>query len=242
MAGRLTTKHAVVTGAARGIGAAIARAFAAEGASVVVADVEATDGREMAETLPGDAVFRHLDVTDPADWAALADDRRDVNVLVNNAGGLITSAVLHQHDVDEWRRTLDLNLTGAFLGIRAFLPSMLERGSGVVVNMASFSGVTAQPDAAAYQAAKAGLLMLTRNAALTYAGRGIRVNAISPSVISTPALEQEHDARVGYYLDRIPMRRPGQPSEVAAAAVFLASDDARYITGVNLPVDGGYLA
>jgi NAD(P)-dependent dehydrogenase (short-subunit alcohol dehydrogenase family) len=119
---------------------------------------------------------------------------------------------------------------------------MLERGSGVVINLCSFSGLVGQPDAPAYQAAKAGVWLLTRNAAVTYAGSGVRVNAISPSVIETPGLQTEADARTAYYLGRVPMGRPGLPGDVAAAAAYLASDDAAYVTCANLAVDGGYLA
>jgi NAD(P)-dependent dehydrogenase (short-subunit alcohol dehydrogenase family) len=119
---------------------------------------------------------------------------------------------------------------------------MLSREQGAIVNVCSMSGFVAQPDAPAYQAAKGGLWILTRNAALTYASRGIRVNAISPSVIATTALDAEPDERTAYFLGRVPMGRAGQPEDVAAAAAYLASDEARYVTGANLAVDGGYLA
>jgi NAD(P)-dependent dehydrogenase (short-subunit alcohol dehydrogenase family) len=119
---------------------------------------------------------------------------------------------------------------------------MRERGGGSIVNLCSFSGLVAQPDAPAYQAAKAGVWLLTRNAAVTYGADRIRVNAISPSVIATPALSAETDERTAYYLGRVPLGRAGTPEEVAAAAAYLASDEAAYVTGANLAVDGGYLA
>jgi NAD(P)-dependent dehydrogenase (short-subunit alcohol dehydrogenase family) len=239
---RLAGRRAVVTGGARGIGRAIAERLAGEGAEVIVADILEQEGAAAAHA--AGATFRRLDVTAEADWAGLAEalGADPPDVLVNNAGGLLSSAPLHDHTLDAWRATLDLNLTSVFLGMRAMIPPMLERGSGVVINLCSFSGLVGQPDAPAYQAAKAGVWLLTRNAAVTYAGSGVRVNAISPSVIETPGLQTEADARTAYYLGRVPMGRPGLPGDVAAAAAYLASDDAAYVTGANLAVDGGYLA
>lgn len=239
---RLAGRRAVVTGAARGIGRAIAERLAAEGATVIAADVLEDEGARAAAAVG--ASFRRLDVTSAADWTALAGDLEGEPpaVLVNNAGGLLSAATLHEHDVDAWRATLDLNLTSVFLGMRALVPLMRRRGGGAIVNLCSFSGLVGQPDAPAYQAAKAGVWLLTRNAAVTYAADRIRVNAISPSVIDTPALQTEPDARTASYLARVPLGRPGAPEEVAAAAAYLVSDDAAYVTGVNLPVDGGYLA
>jgi NAD(P)-dependent dehydrogenase (short-subunit alcohol dehydrogenase family) len=164
------------------------------------------------------------------------------HVLVNNAGGLLSSAILHEHAIDTWRETLDLNLTSVFLGMRAVIPAMLSRGEGSIVNVGSVSGVVGQSDAPAYQAAKAGVHLLTRNAAITYAAMGIRVNSVSPSVILTDAVAADDDVRTEAFLARVPAGRAGSPREVAAAVLYLVSDDAQYTTGVNLPVDGGYLA
>jgi NAD(P)-dependent dehydrogenase (short-subunit alcohol dehydrogenase family) len=239
---RLAGRRAVVTGAARGIGRAIAERLAAEGAAVVVADVLEEEGARVAAAIG--ATFRRLDVTSEEQWSALAGELRGEPpaVLINNAGGLLSSAQLHDHAVDAWRSTIDLNLTSVFLGMRALIPLMRDRGGGAIVNLCSFSGLVGQPDAPAYQAAKAGVWLLTRNAAVTYGAERIRVNAISPSVIDTPALRTDHDARTASFLRRVPLARPGTPEEVAGAAAYLASDEAAYVTGANLPVDGGYLA
>jgi 3alpha(or 20beta)-hydroxysteroid dehydrogenase len=239
---RLAGRRAVVTGGARGIGRAIVERLADEGAEVIVADVREDEGAATAHA--AGATFRRLDVTEEEDWAGLAADMDAAppDVLVNNAGGLLSSAALHEHALDTWRETLDLNLTSVFLGMRAMIPLMLRRGSGAVINLCSFSGLVGQPDAPAYQAAKAGVWLLTRNAAVTYGPDGVRVNAISPSVIETPALRTETDARTAYFLGRVPMGRAGRPEDVAAAVAYLAGDDARFVTGANLAVDGGYLA
>jgi NAD(P)-dependent dehydrogenase (short-subunit alcohol dehydrogenase family) len=233
---------AVVTGAARGIGRAIAERLTADGVAVIAADVLEDEGARTAEAIG--ATFRRLDVTSEDEWAALARHMRGEPpaILINNAGGLLSSATLHDHAVDAWRATIDLNLTSVFLGMRALIPLMRERGGGAIVNLCSFSGLVGQPDAPAYQAAKAGVWLLTRNAALTYGAEGIRVNAISPSVIETPALLTEADARTASFLARVPLGRAGTAEEVAAAAAYLVGDEAAYVTGVNLPVDGGYLA
>jgi NAD(P)-dependent dehydrogenase (short-subunit alcohol dehydrogenase family) len=239
--GRLAGARAIVTGAAAGIGLAIAQALAGEGARVVLADVRVPEGEAAAAAVGGAAAFRPLDVTREDDWSALVDEI-EPDVLVNNAGGLLDSRPLHESDLEAWSRTIDLNLTSVFLGMRAVLPSMLERGGGVIVNVASVSGIAGQADAPAYQAAKAGVLLLTKNAAVTYGGAGIRVNALTPSVVATDALARETDERTASFLARVPLGRPATTAEVAAAAVFLASPASSYVNGANLVVDGGYLA
>jgi NAD(P)-dependent dehydrogenase (short-subunit alcohol dehydrogenase family) len=224
---------AVVTGASLGIGRAIADAFAREGALVISLDIE-----------PTASSIRRMDVTEEREWRRLADELGESppEILVNNAGGLLDSSVLHEHSTASWRRTLDLNLTSVFFSMRAFIPLMIQRGRGSIINVGSVSGVRAQTDAPAYQAAKAGVAMLTRNAALVYASSGIRVNTLTPSVVATEGLGKESDKRTASFVARVPLGRAAHPEEVAAAAVFLASDDSSYVTGTELTVDGGYLA
>jgi NAD(P)-dependent dehydrogenase (short-subunit alcohol dehydrogenase family) len=242
--GALAGRRAIVTGAARGIGWAIAERLALAGVEVVGMDVLEEQGRTAFAELPSGAEFRPMDVTREDHWADLVSQFGDAapDLLVNNAGGLVSAARLHEHSLAAWQQTLELNLTSVFLGMRAVIPLMLRAGSGTIVNIASVSGVIGQRDAPAYQAAKAGVLMLTRNAAMTYARDGIRVNAISPSVITTPALDVERDDRTEAFLGRVPMGRAGSPGDVAEAVLYLAGDQAGYLTGANIPVDGGYLA
>jgi NAD(P)-dependent dehydrogenase (short-subunit alcohol dehydrogenase family) len=235
---RFAGQHVIVTGAARGIGRAVAARFASEGADVLAIDVDAGQGAATAGELG--CRFRAMDVTSQADWASLEDER--VDVLVNNAGGLLSPALVHEHDVATWRATLELNLTSVFLAMRWAIAKMLAQGSGTVVNVCSVSGVVGQVDAPAYQAAKAGVAMLTRNAAIAYGPAGIRINAVSPSIVATPALDDEPAERLDAFLSRVPLGHVGQPEDIAAAIAYLASPDAAFVSGANLAVDGGYLA
>jgi NAD(P)-dependent dehydrogenase (short-subunit alcohol dehydrogenase family) len=235
---RLAGRRAIVTGAAGGIGRAVAGRLVSEGATVLALDVDAERGAQAAAELG--CSFQRFDVTSEAAWEKLHQDT--VDILVNNAGGLLTPSLIHEHDLSSWDATLRLNLTSAFLGMRWVLPRMVKHAGGAIVNIVSVSGMTAQADAPAYQAAKAGLIMLTRNAALSYASSGVRVNGVAPSVVATPALDREAPDRLESFLARVPLGRASDPDEIAAAVAYLASDEARSITGAILPVDGGYLA
>jgi NAD(P)-dependent dehydrogenase (short-subunit alcohol dehydrogenase family) len=235
---RFSGRHVIVTGAARGIGRGVAARFVSEGADVLAIDVDAEEGAATAAQLG--CRFRAMDVTSESEWASLDDE--SVDVLVNNAGGLLSVAPVHEHDVATWRATLELNLTSVFLAMRWAISKMLGQGSGSVVNVCSVSGVVGQVDAPAYQAAKAGVAMLTRNAAIAYGPAGIRINAVSPSIVATPALDDEPAERLDMFLSRVPLGHVGRPEDIAAAIAYLASEDAEYVTGANLAVDGGYLA
>lgn len=248
---RLAGKTCVVTGAARGIGAAISEAFVREGARVILTDIDPIGLRATADRLG--QPFYPLDVRSEWDWDSLGDLAPDV--LVNNAGitGFEESPAPQDPascGLETWRQVMAVNLEGTFLGCRWALRTMGPRGTGAIVNIASRSGMVGIPAAAAYAASKAGVRNLTKSVALHAAGQGwrIRCNAISPAAILTPMWEPmlgdgpDRAARMAAFVADTPLRRFGHPEEVAAVAVLLASDEAPYVTGTEIVVDGGILA
>ncbi len=245
MGGRLEGKYALVTGAARGIGAAIAQRFVEEGARVVAADIRKEQGEALANKLGKQVSFRELDVTDAQAWRELAEAMHEhpIDVLVNNAGAVISFASLHEVEPHEWLKIVDLNLNSVFYGMRYMIPVMIASGkSGAVVNMSSIAGSVGIAVAPAYSAAKAAVRILSKGAAVAYATQGIRVNTIHPGLIKTPMVEEQPKWATEGFLASTPMKQMGTPIDVAGAAVYLASDEARFVTGAEIAVDGGYLA
>jgi 3alpha(or 20beta)-hydroxysteroid dehydrogenase len=240
--GRLEGKHAIVTGGARGIGRAIVSAFVEQGARVIFCDLLEAEGRDLQRRLGDRAEFVVMDVRNPVQWDDLCRclDGKPLDVLVNNAGGRLGSRELHEVEFDEWTKEIELNLTSVFLGMRSVIPIMLSQGGGSIINISSISGVVGQHDAPGYQAAKAGVRLLTRNAAVTYATRGIRVNTIVPGAIETRAGPSQ--PREEYFLNATPVGRYGMPTDIANAAVFLAADESVFVTGSDIVVDGGFTA
>ena len=228
-----------MTGAAQGIGHAVATALAEAGATVV-----ATDVRDQSDL--GDHIrTRSHDVTDAERWAAVVAeieaDHGRLDILVNNAG-VSGYDHLHELSLEEWNRIIGINQTGVLLGMQHALRLMRPARSGAIVNISSICGATSVPGVAAYHASKHAVLTMTKNAAVSYAREGIRANAVLPGWIRTPlTLGQTYELN-GAFLDATPMGVGGDPEDVAAAVCFLVSDRARFITGVDLPVDGGYLA
>jgi meso-butanediol dehydrogenase / (S,S)-butanediol dehydrogenase / diacetyl reductase len=241
---RFAGRRAVVTGAGSGIGQQIARQLLAEGASVMAADLD-LDG------VPEGAVAMHTDVSRPDDVAALvaaADERfGGIDLLFNNAGVGSTTTVLNA-TVEEWDHVFAVNARGTFLGIKYALPGMLERGHGVIVNTASVAGIIGLRDRASYCASKGAVIALTKQVAVQWAGSGIRCNCVCPGTVDSPwvgrltAQAPDPAARRAELIARQPMRRLGRPDEIAKSALYLASDDAEFVTGTALVIDGGIVA
>jgi 3alpha(or 20beta)-hydroxysteroid dehydrogenase len=237
---RLAGKVAVVTGGARGIGEAHVRALAGEGAFVVIADVLDREGATLAATLGDSASFAHLDVTSEDDWAAAvtaAGDHGPVTILVNNAG-IMDPSPLADLSAQRWRRTIDVNLTGHFLGIRAVVPGMRAAGGGVIVNTSSMTSQIAVSQLAHYTASKHAIAGLTKAAALELGEYGIRVNSLHPGMIRTAMTDAAPEAEMAV---KYPLRRFGTPEEVAATMLFIVCD-ATYASGDAFPIDGGIMA
>jgi 3alpha(or 20beta)-hydroxysteroid dehydrogenase len=246
--GRVAGKVALITGAARGMGAAHARALAREGATVAIADIATEAGERLAAELRGDdggASYHDHDVTDAGAWLKLVAEveraHGPIDVLVNNAGVQVRSAGIEADD-EEWAKVTAVNQRGVFLGMRAVIPGMVRHGGGSIINVASVAALVGLPGSIPYQASKAAVLGLTRGGAVSYGPDNVRVNAICPGLVVTAMTESASPAAVEALKAQIPLRRDGRPEEVSAVVVFLASDESSYITGVALPIDGGFVA
>jgi 3alpha(or 20beta)-hydroxysteroid dehydrogenase len=230
------------------MGAAHARALAREGAAVAIADITSEPGERLAAELRGAgarASYHDHDVTDPVAWQELVHSvertHGPVDVLVNNAGIQVRSVGIEADD-EEWAKVTAVNERGVFLGMRAVIPSMVKNGGGSIINVASVAALVGLPGSIPYQASKAAVLGLTRGAAVSYGPDNVRVNAICPGLVITTMTQSASTASVEALKARIPLRRDGQPGEISGAVVFLASDESSYITGVALPIDGGFVA
>jgi len=247
---RLKDKVAIVTGAASGMGAATATLFAREGAKVLVADLLEAEGPAVVGEITGAggaALFQRLDVASEADWknavAATLSEYDRVDVLINNAG--VSGSHPDILNIDTWDEQMSINAKGVFLGMRAVIPSMQEAGGGSIVNISSISGIVGQRFVhMGYNAAKGAVRLATKAAAVQFARKGIRVNSVHPGLMPamrTSMMSADPEVR-DKMVAAIPAGRVGRVEEVAHANLFLASDEASYITGIEVPVDGGFLA
>jgi NAD(P)-dependent dehydrogenase (short-subunit alcohol dehydrogenase family) len=247
---RLKDKVAIITGAASGIGKATAKLFAEHGAKVVVADIDKDGGSQTVTQIQNggnEAIFVETDVTLKVDTekmvAQTIETYGKLDILFNNAGIAMRLPVAELPEED-WHRCLDVNLTGVFLCAKAAIPAMQKNGGGSIINMSSIYGVVGADVRAAYVASKGGVTNLTRGMALDYAENNIRVNCICPGFVETPLVAgviktpEEYQALA----DKHPMCRLGQPEEIAYGALYLASDESAFVTGIALPIDGGYTA
>ena len=235
---------AIVTGGAVGIGKAIADRFVDDGATVVIADIDEEAGNQAAEEIG--CKFEYCDVTNYDQVEALVertvDEHGRLDVIVNNAGVASESSV-EEMELDEWHTVIETNLTGVMHGTKAAIPHLRE-SNGSIINLGSIYGLVGGQGAASYSAAKGGVVNFTQQVAIDYADKGVRVNSICPGFVETPMTEDLlGDERFYNFIEqKTPMDRHGQPEEIAPLAAFLASDQASYITGSNIPVDGGWTA
>lgn len=246
---RLKDKVAIVTGGGGGIGFAICQAFAAEGAKIVVSDIDAGKSEEHAQALRNagyKAAAVQADVSSEDSAAALVagaiSEFGRVDILVNNAGARIIKGLM-QHSLSDWQKMIDINLTGPFLCARAAIPHMVAQGAGNIINVGSIASFAGRPNRVAYVAAKSGVLGLTRAMAADLAGKNVRVNTIAPGMIASPfnrSFAESPDTGEAWASENL-IGRWGQPEDIAGAAVYLASEESSFVTGSEIKIEGGWL-
>ena len=247
---RVGGKVALISGAARGIGAATAKLLAQEGASVVLADVLDAEGRQTEAQIVeagGRATFMHLDVTSEENWQEVIEATvaayGKLDVVVNNAGISGRTAVV-ETEVENWDRVMAVNAKGVFLGTKLAIAELRKAGGGSIINISSIYGIVGSETSASYHASKGAVRIFSKSAAIQYAGEGIRVNSVHPGFVDSPmtqanhAIPGVHDLRVG----RTPLGRMGTPEDIAAGILYLASDESSFVTGSELVIDGGMTA
>ena len=233
----LRGRRAVITGGAQGIGLAVARRFAASGASVVIWDINGDAARAAAEELGGTA--RQVELTDDADVAAASAEAGAVDILVNNAGITGGNAKLWDIDPATWRQVMQVNLTAPYVICRALVPGMIARGYGRIVNVASIAGKEGNPNASHYSSSKAGLIALTKSLGKELAGTGVIANCVTPAAARTPIFDQMSQEHIDYMLSKIPLNRFLEPEEAAALIAWLASEECAFSTGAVFDISGG---
>lgn len=241
-------KVALVTGGSSGIGKATALAFARAGANVVIASRRVTEGEQTAHEIcerGGDAIFVKTDISKASEVEGLMNQTIEfygrLDYACNNAGTFVMGQLFELSE-EEWDRTINANLKGIWLSLKYQIPIMLQQKRGVIVNMASMSAIIGNPGVSIYSASKGGVVALTQSAAIEYAASGIRINAISPGVISTPMVDDIPTPLLEDIQSKHPMGRLGKPEEIANAVIWLCSDKASFVTGHNMVIDGGYTA
>ena len=247
---RLEGKVALISGGARGMGAVEAKLFAKEGAKVIIGDMLEDEGRRVEAEINesgGDCVFVLLDVSDEDAWRRAVNEAvsryGELDILVNNAG-IYRAHIVEETTVEEWDQVMDINAKGVFLGTKHAIPAMRQAGGGSIVNISSVAGLVGSKQTTAYTASKGAVRLLTKSTAIQYASEGIRANSVHPGTIVTPMTEGflADDTMLEDRINRTPLKRLGRPEDVAYGALYLASDEASFVTGSELVIDGGRTA